>query len=63
MKVTCDKCECEMKITSTFRYYCAGCKNEIEMAFIQDANSKYRDKHKKNIEWAKIKGNEVIIQQ
>jgi hypothetical protein len=33
------------------------------MAFIQDANSKYRDKHKKNIEWAKIKGNEVIIQQ
>lgn len=63
MKVTCDKCECDMKITSTFRYYCPECKNEIEMAFIQDANSKYRDKHKKNIEWAKIKGNEVIIQQ
>lgn len=63
MKVTCEKCECEMKITSTFRYYCPECKNEIEMAFIQDANSKYRDKHKNNIEWAKIKGNEVIIQQ
>ena len=50
-----------MTITSTFRYHCPECKNEIEIAFIQDVNGKYRDKHKKNIEWAKVKGNEVII--
>ena len=61
MKVTCDACRCDMTITSTFRYHCPECKNEIEIAFIQDVNSKYRDKHKKNIEWAKVKGNEVIV--
>lgn len=61
MKVTCDQCGCDMKITSSFRYYCKECKNEIEMAHIQEASIKYRDEHKKNIEWAKIKGEEIII--
>jgi hypothetical protein len=61
MKVTCDACECDMKITSSFRYLCPECKNEIEMAHIQETNAKYRDEKKKNIEWAKIKGNEIII--
>jgi hypothetical protein len=61
MKVTCDACGCDMKITSTFRYHCPGCKNEIEMAHIQERNAKYRDEHKKNIEWIKIKGQEIII--
>jgi hypothetical protein len=61
MKVTCDACGCDMKITSSFRYLCPECKNEIEMAHIQETNVKYRDEHKKNIEWLKIKGNEMII--
>jgi hypothetical protein len=61
MRVTCDGCGCDMKITSSFRYLCPDCKNEIEMAHIQDTNAKYRDEHKKNIEWAKIKGNKIII--
>lgn len=61
MKVTCDACGCDMKITSSFRYLCLECKNEIEMAHIQEINAKYRDEQKKNIEWAKIKGNEIII--
>jgi hypothetical protein len=63
MKVTCDGCGCDMKITSSFRYLCPDCKNEIEMAHIQETNAKYRDEHKKNIEWLKIKGNEIIIVQ
>jgi hypothetical protein len=63
MKVSCDKCGCDMRITSSFRYHCAECKNEIEIALVQDVNSKYRDEHKKNIEWAKIRGHEVIIQE
>ena len=61
MKVTCGQCGCDMKITSSFRYYCQECKNEIEMAHIQDTNQKYRDEHKQNIAWAKIKGEEIII--
>jgi len=61
MKVTCDPCGCDMKITSSFRYYCPECKNEMEMAHIQETNRKYRDEHKKNIEWAKIRGEEIII--
>ncbi len=63
MKVTCDKCECGMKITSSFRYFCQECKNEIEIAFVQDTNSKYHEKHKKSIEWVKIRGNEIIVQE
>jgi len=50
-----------MKITSSFRYFCQECKNEIEMAHIQEMNAKYREEHKKNIEWAKIRGDEIII--
>ena len=61
MKVTCDKCECDMKITSSFRYHCPECKNEIEMVWVQDINKKHWDEHKKNIEWARVKGTEVII--
>ena len=61
MKVTCDACRCDMKITSSFRYLCQECKNEIEMAHIQEMNTKYREEHKKNIEWAKIRGDEIII--
>ena len=61
MKVTCDNCGCGMKITSSFRYHCLECKHEIEMALVQEANQKHWDEHKKNIEWAKIKGFEVII--
>ncbi len=61
MKVSCDKCDCNMKITSSFRYHCLECKHEVEMALIQDVNKKYWDEHKKNIEWAKVKGEEVII--
>ncbi len=63
MKVTCEKCECNMKITSSFRYFCPECKNEIEMAFVQEANTKCREEHKKNIDWAIIRGHEVIIQE
>jgi hypothetical protein len=63
MKVTCDACECDMKITSSFRYLCPECKNEIEMAHIQEANAKYRHEHKKNIEWLKIKGEMIIVVQ
>ena len=61
MKVTCDACGCDMKITSSFRYLCPECRNEIEMAHIQETNQEYRDEHKKNIEWAKIKGSDIII--
>ncbi|OEU52477.1 MAG: hypothetical protein BA872_08165 [Desulfobacterales bacterium C00003060] len=61
MKVTCDTCGCDMKITSTFKYHCPQCNNGIEMVDIQEANQEYRDKHNKNIEWAKIKGNDVIV--
>jgi hypothetical protein len=61
MKVTCEQCGCDMKITSSFRYVCQECGNEIEMAHVQDANAKYRDEHKKNAEWIKIKGEEIII--
>jgi hypothetical protein len=61
MKVTCDACGCHMKITSSFRYLCPECRNEIEMAHIQETNQKYREEQKKNIEWLRIKGNEIII--
>jgi tRNA(Ile2) C34 agmatinyltransferase TiaS len=61
MKVTCDRCGCNMKITSSFRYHCPNCKHEVEMALIQDVNKKHWDEHNKNIEWAKVKGEEVII--
>jgi len=50
-----------MKITSSFRYHCPQCKNEVEIAHIQEKNREYREEHKKNIEWAKIKGDEIII--
>ncbi len=61
MKVTCDACGCDMIITSSYRYLCPECKYEIEMAHVQEANAKYWEEHKKNIDWVKIKGNEVII--
>jgi len=61
MKVTCGKCQCDMKITSSYRYHCPECGNEIEMAHIQDMNKKHWDKHKKNVEWVKIKGTEIIM--
>ena len=61
MKVTCDKCECDMKVTSSFRYHCPECKNEFEMAHVQEANKKYRDEHKRNIEWLKIRDHQIII--
>lgn len=61
MRVTCDACGCNMKITSTFRYLCPECRNEIEMAHIQETNRKYREEQKRNIEWLRIKGSEIII--
>ncbi|MDY6987879.1 MAG: hypothetical protein SWQ30_07455 [Thermodesulfobacteriota bacterium] len=61
MKVTCDKCQCDMKITSSYRYHCPECGNEIEMAHIQDMSKKHWDEHKKNMEWVKIKGSEIIM--
>ncbi|MDY6837303.1 MAG: hypothetical protein SWH78_04935 [Thermodesulfobacteriota bacterium] len=61
MKVTCDQCQCDMKITSSYRYHCPECKNEIEMAYVQEMNKKYWDEHKKNMEWVKIKGTEIIM--
>jgi hypothetical protein len=62
MKVTCDGCGCDMKITSSFRYHCPKCKNEMEMAHIQEANQKYWDQNKKNIEWLKIRDKQIIIE-
>jgi uncharacterized Zn ribbon protein len=62
MKVTCDKCGCDMTITSSFRYVCPQCNNEIEMAHVQEANRKYRDEHNKNIEWLKIRDKQIIIE-
>jgi uncharacterized Zn ribbon protein len=62
MKVTCEKCNCNMKITSSFRYLCPECNNEMEMAHIQEANRKYRDEHKKNIESLKIRDKQIIIE-
>jgi uncharacterized protein YlaI len=50
-----------MEITSSFRYHCPECKHEVEMALIQDVNKKHWDEHNKNIEWARVKGEEVII--
>ncbi|MDY6954299.1 MAG: hypothetical protein SWE60_22565 [Thermodesulfobacteriota bacterium] len=50
-----------MKITSSYRYHCPECKNEIEMAHVQDMNRNYWDEHKKNMEWVKIKGTEIIM--
>lgn len=61
MKVTCDKCDCDMTITSSFRYVCPQCKHEIEMHWVQEANQKYWDEHKKNIQWARVKDAEVVI--
>ena len=61
MKVICDKCECDMTITSSYRYFCPECKYEIEMAHIQEVNNKHWDEHKKNIERVKVKGEEIII--
>lgn len=62
MKVTCDNCGCDMTITSSFRYHCPQCNNEIEMAHVQETNRKYRDEHKKNIEWLKIRDKQIIIE-
>lgn len=50
-----------MKITSTFRYVCPECQHEIEMYWVQEKNKRYWEEHKKNIEWAKINGAEVIV--
>ncbi len=61
MRVTCDKCECDMKITSSFRYLCQKCGHEFEMAHVQEANKKYRGEHKKNIEWLKIRDHQMIV--
>jgi hypothetical protein len=62
MKVTCDNCGCDMAITASFRYHCPQCNNEIEMAHVQEANRKYRDENKKNIEWLKIRDKQIIIE-
>ncbi|MBW2171100.1 MAG: hypothetical protein JRF69_03810 [Deltaproteobacteria bacterium] len=62
MKVTCDTCGCDMNITSSFRYHCTQCNNEIEMAHIQELNRKYRDENNKNIEWLKIRDEQLIIE-
>jgi hypothetical protein len=62
MKVTCDNCGCDMKITSSYRYHCPQCNNEIEMAHVQEINRKYRDEHNKNIEWLKIRDKQMIIE-
>lgn len=61
MRVSCDQCHCDMKITSTFRYVCPECQHEIEMYWVQEKNKRYWEEHKKNIEWAKINGAEVIV--
>ena len=62
MKVTCDTCDCDMKITSSFRYHCTQCGNEMEMAHVQELNRKYRDEHEKNIEWLKIRDKQIIVE-
>ncbi|MBW1858681.1 MAG: hypothetical protein JRI70_01075 [Deltaproteobacteria bacterium] len=51
-----------MNITSSFRYHCTQCNNEIEMAHIQELNRKYRDENNKNIEWLKIRDEQLIIE-
>jgi len=50
-----------MKITSSFRYVCPSCRHEIEMHWVQEKNKKHWEEHKKNIEWAKIKGDQIIV--
>jgi len=62
MKVICDKCHCNMKITSSFRYHCLECNNEMEMAHVQEANRKHRDKHKQNIESLRIRDKQIMIE-
>ena len=61
MKVTCDKCDCDMKITSSFRYLCPECGNEIEIQHIQEHNQIFREEHGRNIEWLRIRGEELIV--
>jgi hypothetical protein len=51
-----------MTITSSFRYHCPQCDNEMEIAHIQEANRKYRDKHGKNIESLKIRDKQIIVE-
>jgi len=34
----------------------------MEMAHVQEANQKYRDEHKKNIESLRIKDKQIIIE-
>ena len=62
MKVTCAPCGCDMKMTSSFRYLCPECKQEIEIQHVQDKNREYREEHGKNIEWLKIRGEELIVE-
>jgi hypothetical protein len=50
-----------MKITSSFRYHCPECKNEIEMHWVQEKNKAYWEEHKKNIAWVKINDEEIIV--
>jgi hypothetical protein len=50
-----------MKITSSFRYQCPECNQEIEIQHVQDKNREYREEYGKNIEWLKIKGEEMIV--
>ncbi|MBW1896381.1 MAG: hypothetical protein JRI47_04925 [Deltaproteobacteria bacterium] len=61
MKVTCDPCGCDMKMTSSFRYCCPECNHEIEIQHVQEKNREYREEHGKNIEWLKIRGEDMII--
>lgn len=61
MKVTCHECGCDMKITSSFRYLCPECNNQIEMHWVQEKNKAYWEEHKKNIESVEIKGDEIIV--
>ena len=62
MKVTCGKCDCDMKITSSFRYHCPECNSEMEIQHVQEKNREYREEHGKNAEWVKIRGEEILIE-
>jgi uncharacterized Zn ribbon protein len=61
MRVSCDPCGIDMKLGSSFRYYCPECRHEIEIQHIQEKNREYRDEHGKNIEWIKIRGEDLIV--
>jgi len=51
-----------MKMTSSFRYHCPECNHEVEIQHVQEKNIEYREEHGKNIEWLKIRGEELIVE-